>query len=54
METLSGWLNARLGRFAREGDIVTLGKVDIVVKNATPYITEEALVYYHPRRKVVD
>ena len=54
VETLSGWLNDRLGRFAREGDIVTLGKVDIVVKNATPYITEEALVYYHPRRKVVD
>lgn len=54
VETLSGFLNDRLGRFAREGDILTIGKVDIVVKKATPYITEEALVYYHPRRKVAD
>ncbi len=54
VETLSGWLSDRLGRFAKEGDIVTIGKVDIVVKKATPYTTEEALVYYHPRRKVQD
>ncbi|MBQ7244036.1 MAG: HlyC/CorC family transporter [Bacilli bacterium] len=54
VETLSGWLNDRLGRFAREGDIVTIGKVDIVVDRVTPYITEEALVYYHPRRKIAD
>ena len=52
VETLSGWLNAKLGRFAKEGDMVTVGKVDVVVKKATPYITEEAMVYYHPRRKV--
>ena len=54
VETLSGWLNDRLGRFAREGDIVTIGKVDIVVDRVTPYTTEEALVYYHPRRKIAD
>ena len=52
VETLSGFINDRLGRFAREGDIVTIGKADIVVKKATPFITEEAIVYYHPRRKV--
>ena len=28
--------------------------VDIVVDRVTPYITEEALVYYHPRRKIAD
>ena len=54
VETLSGFINDRLGRFAHEGDIFSIGKVDIVVKKATPYITEEALVYYHPRRKVAD
>ncbi len=54
IETLSGWINVRLGRFAKEGDIVTFGKLDVVVKKATPYTTEEALVYYHPRRKAVD
>lgn len=52
VETLSGWLSDRLGRFAREGDIVTIGKVDVIVKKATPFTTEEALAYFHPRRKV--
>ena len=53
VETLSGWINDRLGRFAKEGDMVSIGKVDIMVEEATPYIVEEALVYYHPRRKAV-
>ena len=52
VETLSGWLSDRLGRFAKEGDIVTIGKVDVIVKKATPFTTEEALAYFHPRRKV--
>ncbi|MCR5348162.1 MAG: hemolysin family protein [Bacilli bacterium] len=53
-ETLSGWISGRLGRFAKEGDMVTVGKVDVVVEKASPYTTEEAMVYYHPRRKVAD
>ena len=51
VETLSGWINDRLGRFAKEGDMLTIGKVDIMVEEASPYTVEEALVFYHPRRK---
>ena len=54
VETLSGWISDRLGRFAKEGDLLTIGKVDLVVKAATPYTVEEVLAYYHPRRKVRD
>lgn len=50
-ETLSGWIAGRLGRFAKEGDLISVGKVDVVVEKASPYTTDEAKVYYHPRRK---
>ena len=52
-ETLSGFINERLGGFAKVGDEVNLLKVDIKVTKASPYTVEEALIIYHPRRKQI-
>ena len=52
-ETLSGFINERLGGFAKVGDEINLVKVDIKVTKASPYTVEEALITYHPRRKSV-
>ena len=51
-ETLSGLLSDRLGRFAKEGDVIHIEKVDILVTKATDYVVEETLVTFHPRRKI--
>ena len=53
-ETLSGFINERLGDFAKVGDEVVLLKVDIKVTKASPYVVEEALITYHPRRKKIN
>ncbi|MCR5079095.1 MAG: hemolysin family protein [Bacilli bacterium] len=52
-ETLSGFINDYLGRFAVVGDKVNLPRVEIIVTKASPYTVEEAKVIYHPRRKKV-
>ncbi len=49
--TVSGWVNDHLGRFARSGDKFSYDKVDVVIKKATKYTVIEAEVAYHPRRK---
>jgi len=52
--TVSGWINDKLGKFAKEGDKFSYQKIDIKVKKASPYTVEEVLVIYHPRRKIKD
>ena len=52
VETLSGWLSDRLGRFPKEGDFISLGRVDIFVEKTTAYTAELMKVHYHPRRKL--
>lgn len=49
--TLSGYIIAKLGRFAKEGDSFKDGKLDVTVEKAGPYVVESAIVSYHPRRK---
>lgn len=51
--TLSGWINDKMGRFAKVGDHLRYGKVDIVVKKVGEYSTISAEVTYHPRRKAI-
>ena len=51
-ETVSGWINDKLGRFGAVGDELRYGKVDITVKKATDYTITEIEVHYHPRRKI--
>lgn len=50
--TVSGWINDRLGRFAKVGDKFSYGRIDVIVKKASLYTVEEILVVYHPRRKI--
>ena len=52
--TVSGWINDKLGRFAKEGDHFSYQKIDVQVKKATPYTVEQVVVVYHPRRKIKD
>lgn len=52
--TVSGWINDKLGRFAKEGDKFSVSKIDVLVKKASPYTVEEIVVTYHPRRKSKD
>lgn len=49
--TLSGWINDKMGRFAIEGDKFSYEKIDVEVVEATPYTVSIAEVSYHPRRK---
>jgi putative hemolysin len=49
--TVSGWVNDRLGRFAREGDKYSEGSIDLAVVSVTDYTVKEVKVVYHPRRK---
>ena len=50
--TLSGWVNDKLGRFAKEGDILKVGKYDFIVLKTTDYTVEEVEIVYHPRRRI--
>jgi len=49
--TVSGWINDRLGGFAKKGDHFKEGPVDIKVTITTDYTVKEAEVVFHPRRK---
>ncbi|MCQ2742192.1 MAG: hemolysin family protein [Bacilli bacterium] len=49
--TLSGWINDKLGGFADRNDKFSYEKIDLKVKKATEYTVEEVEVVYHPRRK---
>ena len=48
--TVSGWINDRLGRFATEGDHFSYESVDLLVSKATPYTVKEVTLTYHPHR----
>lgn len=50
--TISGWIVDRLGRFAKKGDKIRYGKLDIEVIKTNPYSIEKVRVHYHPRRKI--
>ncbi len=52
--TISGWINDRLGRFAKQGEEFSYGKIDVKVVEATPYTVEEAKITYHPRRTKIE
>ena len=49
--TVSGWIVATLGRFAKEGDTFHFHKLDVTVEKADPYVVKSAIVTFHPRRK---
>jgi len=49
--TVSGWINDRLGGFAKQGDHFKEGPIDLRVTVATDYTVKEVEVVYHPRRK---
>lgn len=51
-ETVSGWINDQLGEFGRVGDSFEYGKLTVKVKKNAPFSVEEALVIYHPRRRI--
>ena len=51
-ETLSGWINDRLGRFSRVGDVIDFQRVTLRVKKVSAYTVEIVEVTYHPRRKI--
>lgn len=50
--TVSGWINDQLGRFAKEGDHFSYERVDIVVKKVSDYTVSQAEVTFHPRKKI--
>ncbi len=50
-ETVSGWINDRLGKFGAEGDHFEFGPITVRVKKSSPYTVVQAEVTYHPRRK---
>jgi putative hemolysin len=49
--TVSGWVIDRLGRFAKVGDKLSYGKIDVVVTKAGDYTIQEVKITYHPRRR---
>lgn len=51
-ETVSGWINDQLGEFGKVGDSFEYGKLTVKVKKNAPFSVEEALVIYHPRRRI--
>ncbi|MDY5441459.1 MAG: hemolysin family protein [Candidatus Enteromonas sp.] len=51
-QTLSGWINDRLGRFGRVGDVIDFQRVTIRIKKVTSYTVSMTEVTYHPRRKI--
>ncbi|MBO4541534.1 MAG: HlyC/CorC family transporter [Bacilli bacterium] len=50
--TVSGWINDQLGRFAKEGDHFSYERVDILVKKVSDYTVSQAEVVFHPRKKI--
>ena len=51
-ETVSGWINDQLGEFGKVGDSFEYAKLTVKVKKNAPFSIDEALVIYHPRRRV--
>ena len=51
-ETLSGWINEKLGAFGKVGDEFDYKRITVRVIKASSFVVEEALVIYHPRRKI--
>ncbi len=49
--TLSGWINDKLGRFAKVGDRLIFDKIDLVVNEVRDYHVISAVVYHHSRRR---
>lgn len=49
--TVSGWVNDKLGRFGKKGDKFSYEKIDLVVTKATEFTIVEVKVNFHPRRK---
>lgn len=52
-ETVSGWINEHLGGFAKVNDSFDYKRLSIKAIKISPFNTEEALVIYHPRRKIM-
>jgi putative hemolysin len=48
--TVSGYINDRLGRFAKVGDRFSESHIDVSVTKVNDYTVEECLITYHPRR----
>ncbi len=49
--TLSGWINDRLEKFARVGDKLKHGTIELIVTKTTEFTVEECSVHYFPRRR---
>lgn len=50
--TLSGWINDKLGRFARAGDTFTYENINIKVVKASEYTVKEVEITNRPKKKV--
>jgi putative hemolysin len=53
-DTVSGWINDKLGKFALEGDHFSYETVDVKASKVTPYTVKEAEITYHPHRRKAD
>ena len=51
-ETVSGWINDQLGHFGKNGEEFEYKKLTVKIKKSANFVVEEALVTYHPRRKI--
>ncbi|MCQ2772187.1 MAG: hemolysin family protein [Bacilli bacterium] len=49
--TLSGWSNERVEKFARVGDRLKHGTIELIVTKASEFTVEECSVHYFPRRR---
>lgn len=50
--TVSGWINDKLEKFAQVGDRLRFERIDLTVTEADEFTVEEAIVKFHPRRKI--
>jgi putative hemolysin len=48
--TVSGWINDRLGRFAKVGDSFSVAHLDVVVTKVSDYTVEECKITYHKKK----
>lgn len=52
VDTVSGWVNQELGKFAKPGDKFKYKKIDILVLSSDKYTVKVIKVVYHPRRRL--
>ncbi|MDY6431045.1 MAG: hemolysin family protein [Bacilli bacterium] len=52
VDTVSGWVNSELGKFASPGDSFKYKKIDVTVLSSDKYTVKLLKVVYHPRRNV--